>query len=185
MPTAAKVKQVLALAMLAILLPACAWLPENERHIGIDSQSVIHNSRVSYLLSLENGAETQQMLLVLEQQLDSIKLVGLSNTGITLFVLERTEDGDTLEKTYFYNNRPDAKKLLDQLQWVYYSPTFTEQMLTDEWQITLSENARQWFYRGKIQGSAQFLVRDGEQYIELKDAENTVQLQVLTKESLN
>lgn len=168
------------LIALALLLPACAQL-----QLVPDTQSPLAGTRISHALSWQDGDNTRNMLLVLEQQANSVQLVGLSNTGVTLFVLQRTAQGDTLQRTFFYDGKPDAKALLNQLLLVYYPPALIEQQLGEHWQLQVSATQRQWFYRGKLHGTAQFSEQNGQPQIQIQDTKQPLQLQVLATEQMN
>lgn len=182
MPT--KIKRFLSFLLLAQLISSCAWL--NEKPVlPVDNTAAIVGSRISYLLSWQGAQENMQMLLVLEHQQHAVQLVGLSNTGITLFILQRDENGDHLEKTYFYSGKPAIKPLLDQLLLVYYAPEYITRELGPDWRLDVEPTKRQWFYRGELKGTALFSEYQGAAMITLEHHDAVLQLQVLATENLN
>lgn len=180
----AKIKHFLIFLLFAQFVTGCAWLNDKPL-LPLDNTAAIVGSRISYLLSWQEAQENKTMLLVLEHQQQAVQLVGLSNTGITLFILQRDANGDQLEKTYFYSGKPAAKTLLDQLLLAYYEPRFISRELGADWQLQVEEKKRQWFYRDKLKGTALFSEQQGAAMITLENKDAVLQLQVLATENLN
>jgi len=144
-----RIKQLGLIVLSAILLSGCAGLLNKLPILAVDSTSSLLGQQLTYQLQWQDGKDSGQMLLVLAHQNDSVQLVGLSNTSVSLFSLQRDNDGDHLQKSYFYRKLPDAHQLLNQLLMAYYSEAFIQQQLGKEWQLVETAQARQWLYRGE------------------------------------
>lgn len=180
----AAIKRFFSLFLLAQCLTACAFFA-SKPIMPLDSAASIVGSRISYLLSFQEAEQQKQMLLVLEHQQHSVQLVGLSNTGITLFILQRNAEGDYLEKTYFYSGKPEATNLLDQLLLTYYRPEFITSSWGVDWQLKTAANKQQWFYRDQLQYTAEITNSNGQQAITLDDNKAILHLQIIATENLH
>ena len=181
----AAIVRIALLFCLAQLLVSCAWLDVRTFSVPVDESSDLVGKRLSYLASWHEGQQQKQMLLVLEHQKSSVQLVGLSNTGITLFTLQRDENGDSLEKTFFYKGNPPAVQLLNQLMLAYYDAEFINKNLNPELVLSSKDNVRAWQYRSQRSGAVQFLEENAQQIILLSDNQNIIKLQLLATETLN
>lgn len=176
------VRRLAALWLLVLWLPACSLFIPRPPAVMPVADATLAGQRHSYLLSWQTDNHTRQMLLVLEQHDNSVQLVGLSNTGITLFTLQRSAQGEQLETSYFYKDGPQPAQLLNQLLLVYYPVSLLQQQLGSDWQIQQNDSGRQWFYRGRLLGTAIVSVSDGQQQIQIKDTDQPLHLQPLATE---
>ncbi len=164
-----------------IALSGCASLSGKLPMLAVDNRAALIGEQITYQLQWQEGKNSGQMLLVLAHGEDSVQLVGLSNTSVSLFSLQRDHKGDTLEKSYFYRKLPDAQQLLNRLLMAYYSEAYIQQQLGEDWQLVETAEVRQWFYLGKLQLT---IVR-AEQGISLQSPKQRLHLTIIARESVD
>lgn len=171
--------KLFSLLIASLLLSGCVGMPSKLPMLAVDSEASLVGEQMTYQLQWQEGKKTGQMLVVLAHGKDSVQLVGLSNTSVSLFSLQRDSQGDTLEKSYFYRKLPDAQQLLNRLLMAYYSEPYIQQQLGEAWQLVESAAEKQWFYRGKLQ----FTMHIAAQQIIIHSPKQQLRFTIIARES--
>lgn len=173
-----RLKLLALIAASLVLLSACAGLASKLAKLDVDSESSLIGQQITYQLQWQEGKNNGQMLVVLAHEKDRIQFVGLSNTSVSLFSLQRDSQGDTLEKSYFYRKLPDAPQLLNRLLLAYYSAPYIQQQLGEGWHWVENKEEKQWFYRGTLQ----FTIRVSEQQITIHSPKQQLRFDIIARE---
>lgn len=174
----------LAVLVLLAALSACALQVPTQPFVPLQSAG-LEPQRISYLLSWQQQQRSRQLMLVLEHTPDSVQLVGLNSSGMTLFQLQRSPYGDQLQTGYFDDQGIDPQQWLNILLVLNYAPDDLQQSLDPGWQLLTEGRHRQWFYQDQLLGSA-FFDKDkkGLEIIHLTLAGEDYQLRILQQETL-
>lgn len=172
MPTA----KIISILCLLLLFSACSSKP----YLPADINSSLANHRASYQLTLQQEKPSRS-LLVLEQKQQNLHLIAMSHAGMTLFVLQRTEQGDKLKKAPFAKVDYSPSQLLNALLLTQYDIEFLQAAMPKNWQITEEKSSTTVRNKGK---QLMRIEQSESGTYQVITAEPTMQLQLLSQEPI-
>lgn len=170
---AVKIISLLCVVLLQVSCSGALRLPA-------DASSDLVNHRMIYQLSIQQQDKPSLSgLLVLEHKEHELTLLGVSHAGMTLFVLQRDANGETLKKTPFAKEEYLPSQLLNALLLAQYNEEYLQGALSKNKHIVVKEQKR------IVQNGEKALLHiekiDTETY-EILDAERILRFQLLSKE---
>jgi hypothetical protein len=130
-----------------ISFSSCSLLPAEKLPRLFDVPAALNNQQLSYLLTF-TGSEEHSFIAVLELHEQKITLLAISPTGLSLFSVVRSQEGDTEESGYLSPKGIKPSALLDELLQFYLPLQNIQQNLTLPWRVS-AENSTRRVYKGE------------------------------------
>lgn len=137
MSRAASIAKIACLLCVILLFSACS----SKARLVADANSDLVNHRAIYQLTLQQD-KAKRSLLVLEHKEQDVSLIGISHAGMTLFVLQRSPQGEKLKKMPFTKIDYSPSELLNALLIAQYDTEYLQRAMPKNWQITVQNGAR-------------------------------------------